>query len=606
MLGLLGMVTLFGGTRFWAAGPFVLVILGIAVAFGILSALQAGKSASGVRYPPDFFWWFGLLGYVGIRAAFFSPIPYETWVEFGFWWIAWMLYAMMADLGNQSKAWTLAAYLLLFGVCFHTCWSIIQHWHGTRMVLWVPRPAQYGMRASSSYICPNHYAHFLMMGIVVAYGCLFTPKARLSLRLFSGFVLIPACGILVLTHSRSGLIGAFVGMSVIALGKAMRRGWKRVVITLLSVAGSCAVIIFLLLHFYPPMRERMVRDIQNNIRISQVWPDTWSMIQAEGIWGAGPGVYAQVFDKYREHFNSASLYLEYAHNEFLQTIAEYGWVGGLYLLGLLLWMSGGWLGRAVKSRSDTAAMIPITMLALLAGSLAHAVFDFNLHIPANALLLVALLGVLYGQGVYVGVWKRKNTLSANSCRVWFWWLGFSSLMLMIFVVRLTVGGWYEYRMQQAIEAGLPAEHYRYAAKMREWTPWYSRGWTHKGFEFRERAVWLLDETDRQKAIDESRTAYLVARDKNPYDKIALSGLVELARLGNDLDEALRLIEELRRLAPYDVQVRIQQGLVLRELGRDAEALQVFADALKMQGAPTKQIQLNIKRLRRRMAQEASS
>lgn len=604
VLGLLGMVTLFGGTRFWAAGPFILLILVIVCGFFIFSAAQIAENDRGIALPPDYFLWVPVLAFVGIRAAFATPIPFETWTEFGFLWIAWVLYGVMADLGNQSKAWVWAAFILLFGICFHTFWAVSQHWHGTRMVLWVPRPEQYEMRASGTYICPNHFAHFLMMGIVVAFGCLLTPKAKLSLRIFSGYVLIPACGVLVLTHSRSGLIGAFVGMSIMGVGLAMRRGWKRVLATVLGVAGSAILMIYLLLQFYPPMRDRMVRDIKDNIRISQVWPDTWSMIKGEGMWGAGPGVYANVFDKYREHFSSSSLYLEYAHNEFLHTIAEFGWPVSLYMLGLLLWMGIFWIRAAVKSPSTSSAMIPLTMLGLLFGSLAHAVFDFNLHIPANGFLLVALLGLLYGQGLHQGLWGRRP-LSAAYSKFGIIFVVLSCLILFPFVVRLTVGGWYEHRMRQAIESGDSQNQFLYAAKMRDWMPWYARGWTQKGFEYRNQAFFArVDPQEKEMAIVQSRKAYKMALSKNPYEKIALAGLVELARLENKPEEALGLVLELRKLAPFDIQVRIQQGLILRELGRNEEALSVFEEAQKRGGASSKQIQLNIRRLRKLLAEQA--
>jgi O-antigen ligase len=604
MLGLLGMVTLFGGTRFWASGPFILLSLGIACGFLIFSAVHCTKNQRGIGLPADYFLWLPILVFVWIRAAFFTPIPFETWTEFGFLWIAWVLYGVMADLGNQSKAWVWAAFIFLFGICFHTFWAVSQHWHGNRMVLWVPRPDQYGMRASGTYICPNHFAHFLMMGIVVAFACLLTPKAKVSLRIFSGYVLLPASWVLVLTHSRSGLIGAFVGMSLIGLGLAMRRGWKRVLATSLAVAGSGVLVVYLLLQFYPPMRARMVRDIKDNIRISQVWPDTWSMIKAEGLWGAGPGVYANVFEKYREHFSSFSLYLEYAHNEFLHTLAEYGWPASFFMLGLLVWMGVFWIRAALRSSSTSSAMIPLTMLGLLSGSLAHAVFDFNLHIPANGFLLVALLGLLYGQGLHQGIWERRPLSPAYS-KFGMIFVVLICLVLLPYVARLTVGGWYEYRMRLAIESGETENQFQYAAKMRDWMPWYARGWTQKGFAYRNQAFFaVFDAEKRESAIAQSRKAYETALSKNPYEKIALAGLVELARLEKKPEDALELVLKLRELAPFDIQVRIQHGLILRELGRHAEALAVFEEAQKRQGASSEQIQLNIKRLRKILAEEA--
>ncbi len=79
----------------------------------------------------------------------------------------------------------------------------------------------------------------------------------------------------------------------------------------------------------------------------------------------------------------------YAHNEYLQVLAELGVVGGLLLAALLagvLWR----LGRRCRSGGavNAGALAAVTALAV------HAGFDFVWHIPAIPLLAAALAGLV--------------------------------------------------------------------------------------------------------------------------------------------------------------------------------------------------------------------
>lgn len=603
LLSVLGMCFLFGGTRYWAAGPFLFPIFISTAGLFCISYFKAEETGRGLVLPKDYFFWTLLIAYVIVRALAFSPVPFETWTECFLLTSAWLLYGSLSDLGNQKNAWTLTAGLFFLAAIIQAGWAINLHWNESRMVLWIVRPEHYEMRASGTYICPNHYAHFLQMAMIVAWGVLFTPRVRLWFKFLAGYTFLICAIPLVLSLSRSAVIGTFIGISVILLGKALRKGWKRTAGALLLLLAIGFLALFALWNFFEPFHKRLANDITNNIRISQVWPDTWSMIKKEGFWGTGPGTFANAFDTHREAFSSSNLYLEYAHNEFLNTLAEYGWlVSILWMLGLLTLLIV-WIRKTVSTPSDKAAMIPIIMMALFSGTFAHAVFDFNLHIPSNALLFIGLLGILYGQGVFHKIWGRKSSLSILATRM-FCVSGFILCMvLLFFTLRLMMGSFYEHRMNLMDEAGNFEEKYKAASKIRAWTPWNARGWTSLGLEHRKKAFWLNVPEKKQAEIDLSRKAYQEALRRNNLDKIAVAGLMELARMEGRNKEALRLVEQLKELAPFDIQVRIQQGLILRELGQYQAALDVFLEAKTMRSDRARQINLNIKKLRTLIAQQ---
>jgi O-antigen ligase len=66
------------------------------------------------------------------------------------------------------------------------------------------------------------------------------------------------------------------------------------------------------------------------------WQDTMNMIKDFPAIGVGLGDYSYIFPKYRtfaEHWGS----LQFAHNDYIQLIAEMGAVGGVFLVGFMVW-----------------------------------------------------------------------------------------------------------------------------------------------------------------------------------------------------------------------------------------------------------------------------
>ncbi|MEX2608157.1 MAG: O-antigen ligase family protein [Kiritimatiellia bacterium] len=594
--GLLGMVFLFGGTAFWASAPFLGVMLSTLAAYQIFNfrkSLQNGKS---ILAPPGTLLW-GLVVIYAVIRAFGSPVPYETWSEAYLLTCGLLLYVTFADLGNQRKMLNRVAYPVLGAAVALSMWSLSLHWHESTMVLWLPRPEHYGMRASGTFICPNHFAHFLQMGIILAVSLTAGSKQPLHLRLFAGYTLVMALPALVLTLSRAGWIGTICGVGLVLLLRALRKGWKRVLVIGSSLLVGLPVAFFLLWKLYPPIQTRINERTLRDIRITQIWPDTWNMIQGEGFWGSGPGTYAQVFEQYREHFSSMRLHLLYAHNDYLHTLAEYGWAVTAVISGLLIRLLVYWSVKGVRASSEKRAVIPVTMAGLLGGTMVHAVFDFNLHITANALLFVSLLGAWYGQGTYLNCWKhrplsnwRGRTLMAGSA--------FLGLVLLVPTVRYGMGGFHEYRMRQALEESDSEAADQHAAAMRMWTPSQWRGWTRLGDSLRNQAFWMRDPDQKTRIIEQSREGYETALHWNSFDRDALAGLIELANMEGREEEALALFEELERIAPFSQQVQIRKALTLRKLGRHGEALAVFEKLVREQKISTRQVQLNIRQLKR--------
>jgi O-antigen ligase len=99
--------------------------------------------------------------------------------------------------------------------------------------------------------------------------------------------------------------------------------------------------------------------------------DTWRLFLDHPILGTGLGTFEIV---------------NHAHNDYLEILAETGMVGGL----CCLWFLGVVLLNALKGTAELGeslgSVLNLTGIVACSGILIHSLVDFNLHIPANALL----------------------------------------------------------------------------------------------------------------------------------------------------------------------------------------------------------------------------
>ena len=107
------------------------------------------------------------------------------------------------------------------------------------------------------------------------------------------------------------------------------------------------------------------------------------------VLGVGLGSFGSVFPAYR---SGASGELQHLHNDYLELAIEAG-VPALLLAGTLI---VGFYRRALLGfrRANHPSYIGWGALVAVTALLLHSVVDFNLHIPANALIFSVLVGIV--------------------------------------------------------------------------------------------------------------------------------------------------------------------------------------------------------------------
>jgi O-antigen ligase len=112
--------------------------------------------------------------------------------------------------------------------------------------------------------------------------------------------------------------------------------------------------------------------------------DTWKIFLDHPWTGTGLGTLQTVFPHYETLYDGKIV--NHTHNDYLEVLAETGLLGGFccaWFLGVLFLES---MRRSMELNRSFAATLHLSGLVGCTGFLVHSLVDFNLHIPANALL----------------------------------------------------------------------------------------------------------------------------------------------------------------------------------------------------------------------------
>lgn len=400
-LSLILAVTLGAQTRPWAWGP-ALVVLAIA-ALSSIPGLLRGKHLqdSGLL----FFAFIGAL-WTAIRA-WTSPVA-----EFG---TADLLllgatvtsFVVARTISHESSGlrifcWGLWALILLNGYLI-----IRQISDPSHNLIYPVRPGAYPSGLFGHY---NDSANFLLgAGFLLLGGALSGDHGKLTRWIWSA-TSITNLGLIYFTHSRSGLLAAAVGggaLTILFLISTKRTGSKWFVPLLLAMPVVGIVIVLFLLRGWSAAQEIRTEStdfaqITTNVRLF-LWGIALSCVKLHPWTGGGSRSFSweslQFWD-FNKH-GWQQLRPEYTHNELLQAFTDYGIIGGLHLVILLIVISLLVLLRSLlgdRTKNLQLFSYGFGAAAALCAMLVQSGFNFVFHLLPGTILLGFVMGQVSNPG----------------------------------------------------------------------------------------------------------------------------------------------------------------------------------------------------------------
>lgn len=257
-------------------------------------------------------------------------------------------------------------------------------------------------RASGTYINPNHLAGMLEILLPLALAYVLTGRSRPVTKVLLGYAALVILGGIFVTGSRGSWAATgcalLVFFGLLAAHRSYRLPALVLLVVLLAAGGYFAKDSqFIKARVQPTFADgRLELDMR-----AELWQATTAMWQDHRWWGVGPGHFDSRFGMYRPP--AVQLRPDRAHNEYLNLLADWGLAGALIIAGVLATLGWGvvrtW--RHVRrsehefksNRSNKFALV-VGVAAGLIAVLAHACVDFNLQIPANAILIAVLAALL--------------------------------------------------------------------------------------------------------------------------------------------------------------------------------------------------------------------
>jgi O-antigen ligase len=128
-----------------------------------------------------------------------------------------------------------------------------------------------------------------------------------------------------------------------------------------------------------------------------IWRDAWKMVQGHLVFGQGLGTFQWTFPAYETW--DPDIPAKWAHNDYLQALAEVGIVG----LILLAWAFVACWRTAIRniflSGNPLVRGIGLATLGALVATALQEASDYSLCTPGVAVLLAALLGLNFRASV---------------------------------------------------------------------------------------------------------------------------------------------------------------------------------------------------------------
>lgn len=230
----------------------------------------------------------------------------------------------------------------------------------------------------------NHQADLLLVAMLLASALIWDHKSVSQgsrWGIWFAMILALSAGVIA-TTSRMGFLLLPLALVGSLTFVPLARLWRRKTAALI---GAGAVLLAMILVGLSEGTRRVIErfDTLSDARF-EFWADALVAAQKYFPWGSGLGTFATVYQAIEDLNKVTPVYVNHAHNEYVQVVVEAGlWGCAVILLffGVFVWLS---IQRGLRDAMPRAACFSIGLILL------HSVVDY----PLRMLSMLALFGLL--------------------------------------------------------------------------------------------------------------------------------------------------------------------------------------------------------------------
>ena len=304
-----------------------------------------------------------------------------------------LVFLVTQTLRRGSQVRNVAGVLAVYGIAI-ALFALLQGVAPNGKIYWLRVP-HLGGRIYGPYVNHNHYAGLMEMlvpiPLVIALSRLASEKARIA----AGVAAAIMVGTIFLSASRGGMLSVFAELAVVGFMLLRQKRSLRMAVA----AGSFVVVLIGLLvwlggkeltHTVGSISREAREEISGGVRLS-IAKDGLRMFRHRPILGWGFGTFPIVYPQFRSFYTN--FFVNEAHNDYVQLLAEMGVTGFAIMLWFLLGVFRHVRRKLSNWTTDTSGAAALACTLGIIGILFHSLVDFNLQIPANAALFYVFCSI---------------------------------------------------------------------------------------------------------------------------------------------------------------------------------------------------------------------
>jgi O-antigen ligase len=386
----IGALLMFGPLAFGAVEPWTIFVLEFAsaVLFAIWLASQMRTGKINLAWSPIFSPMLAFLGLVCLqllpgvsayRHATFSGLL--LYVAYGT-----ACFLIVQTLTRTRHTRGLATVLGVYGAAI-ALFAIFQSLSSPGKLYWFRVP-RFGGWIYGPYVNHNHYAGLMEMLVPIPMVFAFSRYARGRKKWAAASIAAVMGATIFLSGSRGGMTAFAVQIAILFWFLFRERTYRPaasllatfLIISLLLVAGiGGSEVAARLSTVSSDKRSELAGDIRLKIN-----HDAIQMFSKRPVLGWGLGTFEDVYPQFRSYYTN--FLVDEAHNDYAQLLVETGALG----FAVMIWFLAATLRPAWRKMrnwsSDVNGTASLAAVLGIAGILVHSFVDFNLEIPANAML----------------------------------------------------------------------------------------------------------------------------------------------------------------------------------------------------------------------------